>query len=68
MLVLSRRLNEKVVLPGLNVTVQVVAIENGRVRLGFEAPPQVPILREELAAGAGKPARRSGGVRQLCRA
>ena len=45
MLVLSRRLYEKVVMPGLNVTVQVVAIGNGRVRLGFEAPPDVMVLR-----------------------
>ncbi len=48
MLVLSRRLNEKLVLPGLNVTVQVVAVKNGVVRLGVEAPPSVQVLREEL--------------------
>jgi carbon storage regulator len=47
-LVLSRRLNQKLVLPGLNVTVQVVAVKNGVVRLGIEAPPQVQVLREEL--------------------
>ena len=48
MLVLSRRLNEKLVLPGLNITVQVVAVRNGVVRIGIEAPPQVQVLREEL--------------------
>ena len=48
MLVLSRRLNQKLVLPGLNVTVQVVAVKNGVVRLGVEAPPDVQVLREEL--------------------
>ncbi len=48
MLVLSRRLSEKIMLPGLNVTVQVVAVKNGVVRLGIEAPPDVRVLREEL--------------------
>jgi carbon storage regulator len=48
MLVLSRRRNEKFVLPGLGVTVQVLDIGRGQVRLGITAPPHVPILREEL--------------------
>jgi carbon storage regulator CsrA len=48
MLVLSRRVNEKVVLPSLQVTVNIVAIKSGVVRLGFEAPRDVPVLRQEL--------------------
>jgi carbon storage regulator CsrA len=52
MLVLSRRLNEKIVLPGLGITVQVVALRGGTVRLGIEVPPDVAVLREELV---GKP-------------
>jgi carbon storage regulator CsrA len=52
MLVLSRRLNEKIVLPGLGVTIQVVDIRRGAVRLGIDAPPKVYVLREELV---GKP-------------
>ena len=63
MLVLSRRLNEKVVMPGLKVTVQVVAIGNGRVRLGFEAPPDVMVLRWELTAQVPAPARARRGAR-----
>jgi carbon storage regulator CsrA len=47
-LVLSRRLNEKVVLPDLGVTIQVVAIQGGLVRIGIAAPPEVRIVREEL--------------------
>jgi carbon storage regulator len=50
MLVLSRRLNEKVVLPNLDVTITVVAIKGGTVRIGIEAPPDVRIVREELLA------------------
>ena len=48
MLVLSRRLNEKVLFPTLNTAVQVVSIKGGAVRLGIEAPPEVTILRAEL--------------------
>jgi carbon storage regulator len=48
MLVLSRRPNEKIVLPGLGITVQVVSVKPGVVRLGIDAPPAVQVLREEL--------------------
>jgi carbon storage regulator CsrA len=48
MLVLSRRLHEKILLPGLDIAVQVVAIKPGVVRLGIDAPPEVRICREEL--------------------
>jgi two-component system, OmpR family, response regulator len=48
MLVLSRRLNEKVLFPGFDTTVEIVAIKSGVVRLGIAAPPDVPVLREEL--------------------
>jgi carbon storage regulator CsrA len=56
MLVLSRHLNERIVLPGLGITVQVVAISRGVVRLGIEAPPQVDIVREELLGRLADPA------------
>ena len=49
MLVLSRRLSEKIVFPGIGTAVQVVAVKPGLVRLGIEAPPDVTVLREELA-------------------
>jgi|GraSoiStandDraft_29_1057270.scaffolds.fasta_scaffold1826043_2 carbon storage regulator len=48
MLVLSRRLNEKIVLPDLNVVIEIVAIERGRVRIGIEAPADVAVMRKEL--------------------
>jgi carbon storage regulator CsrA len=54
MLVLSRHRNEKVVLPGLGATIQVLDIRRGVVRLGIVAPPEVIVLREELV---GKPRR-----------
>lgn len=48
MLVLSRRVHEKILLPTINTTVQVVAVKPGVVRLGISAPPDVVVLREEL--------------------
>ncbi len=50
MLVLSRRLNEKILLPSIHTSVEVLDIKGDRVRLGIEAPASVMILREELAA------------------
>ena len=60
MLVLSRRPDEKIFFPGINITVQVVEVRGGRVRLGIEAPPEVTILREELRGGEGQQPPRSG--------
>src|SRR6266853_2469308 len=48
MLVLSRKLHEKIVLPTLKVAVQVVGIKGGAVRLGIQAPREVAVLREEI--------------------
>jgi carbon storage regulator CsrA len=48
MLVLSRKLKEKILLPTLNTAVEVLEIQRGTVRLGITAPPEVPIIREEL--------------------
>jgi carbon storage regulator len=50
MLVLTRKLDEKIVieLGEQTVVVRVVAIERDRIRLGIDAPPEVPIHREEV--------------------
>jgi carbon storage regulator CsrA len=55
MLVLSRRLNERILLPTVPAAVQVVSIKPGVVRLGIEAPTQVPVLREELRSQPHSP-------------
>lgn len=47
MLVLTRKLNERIVI-GDNIRITVVEIRGHSVRLGFEAPSDVTILREEL--------------------
>ncbi len=53
MLVLSRRHNEKIILPTVRTSIEVLEIKGDRVRLGIEAPADVAILREELATRQG---------------
>ncbi len=47
MLILQRKPGESLVI-GEDITVSVVSIEGGRVRLAISAPADVPILRSEL--------------------
>lgn len=49
MLVLSRQENQQIRL-GENILLTVVRVNGDRVRLGIEAPREVPVLREELQA------------------
>ena len=51
MLVLSRRLNEKLLIPCIGTAVQVLSIHGGQVRLGVDAPPEVAVFREEIYDG-----------------
>ena len=48
MLVLSRSLGERLVIGG-NIEITLVQIAGGRVRLGINAPRDVPVYREEVA-------------------
>jgi carbon storage regulator CsrA len=48
MLVLSARINEKILLPDLHASIEVVAIQSNTVRLGVTAPDEVRVLREGL--------------------
>jgi len=55
MLVLTRKVGETIRI-GDNVTVRVLALRGGQVSLGFDAPSDVRIFREEvLHAPAGEP-------------
>ena len=47
MLILTRKIGEGVVL-NENITVRIVEISKGVVKLGFDAPKDMLILREEL--------------------
>jgi carbon storage regulator len=58
MLVLSRKLGEKIYIND-NICITVVDIDRGKIRLGIEAPRDVPIFRQELLGdkqGATPPA------------
>jgi carbon storage regulator len=50
MLVLSRKEGESIVING-NIKIVVTAIQRGRVRLGIEAPQDVPVHRQEVDNG-----------------
>ncbi|MGE3806427.1 MAG: carbon storage regulator [Gemmataceae bacterium] len=47
MLVLTRKLGEKIRI-GQDICITVVDVERGKIRLGIEAPREVPIYRQEL--------------------
>ena len=47
MLVLSRKVNENIVIDG-RIIVKVVRTEGNFVKLGIEAPPDVPVHRQEV--------------------
>ena len=72
MLVLSRKTNESIVIDG-NITVSVLRVDHDNVRLGIEAPLEIPVFRKEIyeaiktnnemAAGSAK--RKEKQVKQL---
>jgi carbon storage regulator CsrA len=49
MLVLSRKPNEEIVING-NIRIRVLGVHGGRIRLGIEAPLEIPVRRSELDA------------------
>lgn len=47
MLVLSRKLGQKIYIAN-NICITVVDVDRGKIKLGIEAPRDVPIFRQEL--------------------
>jgi len=47
MLVLTRKMDESIIIND-NITVIVVDIRDGKVRLGIEAPNHIPVHRKEV--------------------
>jgi carbon storage regulator CsrA len=58
MLVLNRKLGERVVVPNSELVVTVLAVSGKTVRLGFTAPGAVSVYREEVWHRLRRPARR----------
>jgi carbon storage regulator len=71
MLVLSRKLNQAIMI-GDNVRIVVVSVDRDQVKLGIDAPREIPVHRSEVfdeiqranreAAGLGDPGPSSDGV------
>jgi carbon storage regulator CsrA len=49
MLVLSRGRNDKVVFPTLGISVEILRVAGNKVRLGIDAPHEVPVHRHEIS-------------------
>ena len=47
MLILTRRVGEKLVI-GENVTVTILGVKGCQIRIGIEAPLDIPVHREEI--------------------
>jgi carbon storage regulator len=48
MLMLSRKLGERILVPDCELVLTVLAVEGKTVRLGFSAPAEVAVHREEV--------------------
>ena len=53
MLILTRRAGEKLVI-GDDIVIQVLEIHGSTVRIGIQAPREVPVYREEIYVAAGQ--------------
>ena len=47
MLVLSRKLQEQILIPGLDIRITVLSVGTNRVQLGIEAPRGIEITRPD---------------------
>ena len=47
MLILRRYYGESIII-GENIKITHLGIENGQIRIGIEAPPDIPVHREEI--------------------
>ena len=61
MLVLSRKVNESIIING-NIKVMLLTSKGGVSRLGIDAPPEMTIHREEIQAKIDKEKKQKGDV------
>lgn len=47
MLILSRKQDESIIIDG-NIEIKILEIEDGKVKIGIEAPKEIEIFRQEL--------------------
>jgi carbon storage regulator CsrA len=67
MLVLSCKLGERIVLPGIGTTVSIVAIKGKIARLGISAPVEVTVHRAEFGEHFSHRIGAAGGQKDLRR-
>jgi carbon storage regulator len=46
-LILTRRIGERIVI-GDDVIISILGVKGSQIRIGTEAPPEVPVYREEI--------------------
>ncbi|NLA27612.1 MAG: carbon storage regulator CsrA [Firmicutes bacterium] len=63
MLVLTRKTGQSIVI-GDNITVRVISIDGNTVRLGIEAPRELPIYRQEIYIAISEENLRALGSRE----
>jgi carbon storage regulator len=47
MLILSRKVGQSIVIDG-RIVVKVVRVDGDQIKLGIQAPPEIPVHREEI--------------------
>lgn len=48
MLVLTRKEGEKILFPEQDITITVLEVQHGKIRIGIEAPRDIKVYRKEL--------------------
>ncbi len=52
MLILTRKIDQGIIIAG-NIIVRVLGVERDRVKIGIDAPKEIPVLRQELLEREG---------------
>jgi carbon storage regulator len=61
MLVLSRKRDEQIVIGG-NIVITVIDVRGDKVRLGIQAPQDIPVHRQEIYEALEREARRAAAI------